>query len=254
MQASQWLKTVQHWLLPEICVVCRRPSGRQRDLCETCLATFARIERPCRSCALPLPPATPSFALALPEPGLLESKEQELCGACIGRERRFTRTVAAFTYTEPVSTLIAGFKYRAGLPQGRVLGDLLLRDLQGHYAGAPLPSLLLPIPLYGSRLRERGFNQALVLARQLGSALQVPVAAEALVRTRHTPAQRGLSAAQRKHNLRGVFQLQADLSGYKAIALVDDVVTTMSTMHEVARVLWRACPELELHAWCIARA
>lgn len=239
MPASQWLKTVQHWLLPGLCAVCRRPSGLQRDLCEQCLQSFVRIARPCPSCALPLP-----AGVAVHSP----------CGACMVRERRFSRTVAAFAYAEPVSTLIAGFKYRAGLPQGRVLGDLLLRDLQREYAGAPRPELLVPVPLHRTRLRERGFNQALVLARQLGAAMQIPVAADALARPRPAPAQQGLSAAQRKENLRGAFECHADLGAYRAIALVDDVVTTMSTMREIARVLWRAYPELELHVWCIARA
>ncbi|MDY6984293.1 MAG: ComF family protein [Pseudomonadota bacterium] len=178
----------------------------------------------------------------------------DLCGACIGRERRFARTVAAFAYTEPLSTQIAGFKYRAGLAQGRVLGELLLRELQHRYADAALPQLLLPVPLHRTRLRERGFNQALVLARQLSSALGIPVAAEALTRTRYTPAQQGLSAKQRKHNLRGAFELSANLGEYGTIALIDDVVTTMSTMHEIARVLWHAHPDVELHLWCIARA
>lgn len=239
MPASQWLKTVQHWLLPGLCAVCRKPSGLQRDLCEPCLGSFARIACPCHSCALPLPPGVAPNAL---------------CGACMGRERRFARTVAAFAYAEPVSTLIAGFKYRAGLSQGRLLGDLLLQDLQREYADAPLPEVLVPVPLHRKRLRERGFNQALVLARQLGSAMQIPVAADALARSRSTLAQQGLSAAQRKHNLRGAFECHADFGAYRAIALVDDVVTTMSTMREIAHVLWRAYPGLELHVWCIARA
>lgn len=256
MPASQWLKIAQYCLLPGSCVVCRKPSRLPRDLCAPCLAAFTRIERPCRSCGLPLPPGTPKFEPEppdSPESGL-RATGPDLCGACLGCDRRFVRSVAAFAYTEPLSTLIAGFKYRAGLPQGRVLGDLLLRDLQAHYAGAPLPQLLLPVPLHPARLRERGFNQALVLARQLGAALQIPVAAEALMRTRCTPAQQGLSARQRKHNLRGAFALKADVGRYTTVALVDDVVTTMSTMHEVARVLRRAHPALELHAWSLARA
>jgi ComF family protein len=178
----------------------------------------------------------------------------DLCGSCIGRERRFGRTVAAFAYQEPLSTLIAGFKYRAGLPQGQVLGELLLHELQHRYAGTTLPDLLVPVPLHHTRLRERGFNQALVLARRLGAALHIPVAAQALARTRSTPAQQGLSASQRKQNLRGSFALHANLDAYGTIALVDDVVTTMSTMHEIARVLWRAYPHVELHVWCIGRA
>jgi ComF family protein len=238
MQASRWLKTTQFWLLPGLCVVCRRPSGLQRDLCEPCLSTFARIARPCRSCALPLPSST----------------GPDLCGACIGRDQRFMRTAAAFAYTEPLSTLVAGFKYRAGLPQGRVLGDLLLSELRSQYAGSPLPELLIPVPLHRTRLRERGFNQALVLARQLGAALTIPVVADALIRSRSTPAQRGLSARQRKQNLRGAFALDRSLGTVRTLALIDDVVTTMSTMHEIAQLLRLAYPELELHAWCVARA
>lgn len=165
-----------------------------------------------------------------------------------------TRTIAGFTYAEPVSSLIAGFKYRAGLQQGRVLGDLLRVRLQDAYAEPGLPELLVPVPLHPVRLRERGFNQALVLARQLGRALQIPVAAEAFTRVRHTPAQQGLSAKQRKRNLRGAFHLHGDLGAYRSIALVDDVVTTMSTMHELARSVRRQHPDIELHVWCLARA
>jgi ComF family protein len=165
-----------------------------------------------------------------------------------------TRTVAGFAYAEPASSLVAAFKYRASLQHGRVLGDLLAARLRESYAGQGFPALLVPVPLHPERLRERGFNQALVLARQLGRILQIPVAPEALLRVRRTPAQQGLSAARRKRNLRGAFQLQADLHACRSIALVDDVVTTMSTLHEIARVVRRQNPELELHAWCLARA
>lgn len=165
-----------------------------------------------------------------------------------------TRTVAGFTYTEPVSSLIAGFKYHAALQQGRVLGELLSARLQDAYTGSGLPELLVPVPLHPVRLRERGFNQALVLARQLGRDLQIAVAPDALLRVRHTPPQQGLNAKQRKRNLRGAFQLHGDLGAYRSIALVDDVVTTMSTMHELARVVRRQHPHIELHVWCLARA
>lgn len=239
MEVFQWLKNTQYWLLPGFCVVCNKPSGLPRDLCSACLLRFSRIERPCQSCALPLPAGT---------------HDAPHCGRCLGRSRRMARTLAAFAYTEPLTDLVAGFKYRGALPHGRVLGELLLERLHREYVASALPDLLLPVPLHPRRLRERGFNQALVLARQLGSALRIPVADSALLRDRHTPAQQGLSAKERKHNLRGAFTLQADLAGVRALALIDDVVTTMSTMHEIARVLWRAQPELELHAWCLARA
>jgi ComF family protein len=165
--------------------------------------------------------------------------------------------VAAFAYAAPVSSLISRFKYEAGLQHGRVLGTLLLEQLQAAYADTPLPQVLVPVPLHPSRLRERGFNQALVLARQLGKALAIPVKAELLRRVRQTPAQQGLVAKARKRNLRGAFCLHEDavLSRYESVALIDDVVTTMSTVHELARLLVRASEgRLRVHVWCLARA
>ncbi len=165
-----------------------------------------------------------------------------------------TRAVGAFGYEEPISSLIAGFKYRAALPQGRVLGDLLAEHIRDAYRGRALPELLVPVPLYPTRLRERGFNQAVVLAQQLGRGLKIPVSPEALLRIRKTPAQQGLSAKERRRNLRNAFLSQMDPCAYGSIALVDDVVTTMSTAHEIARVLRHSNPDLQLHLWFLARA
>jgi ComF family protein len=165
------------------------------------------------------------------------------------------RTVAAFAYAEPVSALIGSFKYQAALQHGRVLGALLGEHLRDEYRDLPLPALILPVPLHPARLRERGFNQALVLARQLGADLGIPVASEGLGRVRQTPPQQGLSARERKRNLRGAFRVNTEYALPGSIALVDDVVTTMSTMHELARVIRRAHPAVpDLHVWCLARA
>src|SRR5262249_40088140 len=105
--------------------------------------------------------------------------------------------------------------------------------------------------------RERGFDQALLLARQLGASLRLPVAPALLRRIRHTPAQQGLSARERKRNLRGAFALAdaAALADHASVALIDDVITTASTMRALARLLRRqGRADLEVHAWCLARA
>ena len=239
---SQWLKSAQFWLLPGVCVVCRRASRRKYDLCVPCQLSLSSIEHPCRTCALPLPP------------GAYSSRQ---CGHCLSRNWRMNRTVAAFAYTEPVSTLITRFKYQASLQHGSVLGTLLLEQLRKDYRTQPLPDLLIPVPLHPVRLRERGFNQALVLARQLGEGLQIPVAHNLLERVRQTQPPQGLSARERKRNLRRAFRLQhaAIPESCNSVALIDDVVTTMSTVHELARVLRHDCTHnLEVHVWCIARA
>jgi ComF family protein len=224
-----------------VCISCRKPSRRNFDLCLACQTALVPVLQPCASCALPLPPG-----------------DHGICGACLVRTWRITRTVAAFAYVEPASALIGRFKYQAGLQHGRVLGELLLERLEIAYRDQPLPGLLVPVPLHPSRLRERGFNQALVLARQLGSRLHIPIDAGLFERVRQTPAQQGLTARERKQNLRGAFSLRdggIDMPTCNSIALIDDVVTTMSTVHELARVLRRSCSDApEIHVWCLARA
>lgn len=241
-KVSGWLKLAQFWLLPGICIACRGVSGRAFDLCAACEGGFVRLEVPCRGCALPLPPG---------------ARQSLWCGTCLRPRRPLRYTVAAFEYSDPVRLLISQFKYQRKLQHGRVLTTLLEATLRDYYAGAALPQLLLPVPLHASRLRERGFNQALLMAMQLGSTFNIPVAPRLLRRLRRTPPQQGLSAVERKRNLRGAFGISAnaDLAHISSVALIDDVVTTMSTVRELARLLHRHCEQpLEVHVWCLARA
>jgi len=111
--------------------------------------------------------------------------------------------------------------------------------------------------LHPIRLRERGYNQALLIAQQLGAALGIPVLPNLLQRVRHTAAQQGLNAKQRKRNLRGAFALAPNALdlGYSSVVIIDDVVTTMSTVAELARLLHKhSHTELQVHVWCLARA
>ena len=153
--------------------------------------------------------------------------------------------------------LVTGFKYRQQLVAGRVLGQVLESHIRNHYGSDTLPQLLLPVPLHASRLRERGYNQALLLARQLGDAFNLPVSHDLLNRVRNTPAQQGLNARQRKLNLKGAFSVPATtpLQGIGSIAIVDDVVTTMTTVRMAALALHQASPlPLRIHVWALARA
>lgn len=241
-KVSIWTKNAQFWLMPGVCLVCRQASKKSVDLCDTCHAAFIELENPCFGCALTLPSS--DFA-------------GTLCGKCQNQNRLIQRTVAGFAYQAPVAGLIGQFKYRAKLQHGSVLTDLLMDEIRESYAVAPLPQLLLPIPLHPMRLRERGYNQALVMAQQLGKTLQIPVAHDVLKRVTNTAAQQGLSARERKQNLRRAFALTstAQLQDLTAIALVDDVVTTMSTVRELARLIKKNVRmELEIHVWCLARA
>jgi ComF family protein len=112
--------------------------------------------------------------------------------------------------------------------------------------------LLLPVPLHDRRLRQRGFNQSLELARQLSRAHRLPLAANLLCRQRDTPAQHALPAKARRANIRGAFALNGDLSG-RHIALLDDVMTTGHTVAEISRILRRA-GATRIDIWVVARA
>jgi ComF family protein len=240
----QWLNFVQFWLLPPTCVLCSKPAKAQLDLCQHCLDSCLVVENPCPSCGLPLP----------------TSAQALLCGHCLQSQRdihsTIHTTVSAFAYQQPVSSLITQFKYHRQLAAGRALSSLLACAIQDRYQLQPLPDLLLPIPLHAARLRQRGYNQADLMARDLSKALQIPTNNRLLTRIRTTPTQQGLSAAQRKSNLRAAFAVTEPmaLQQYQRIALVDDVVTTMSTVREVAATLRKVSPLVEVHVWCLARA
>lgn len=241
-QVARWLNIAQFWLLPGTCVLCRRPSGQRFDLCERCHARLLFIPHACPYCALALP-ADAGVA----------------CKVCVSEGSPFVEALAPLTWAEPTSLLVSRFKYQHQLACGRVLGHLLLHELQLHYAGRPLPDLLVPVPLHPARLRQRGYNQSLLLARQLGQALGVPCRSDLLQRVRNTPPQQSLDRAQRLQNLEDAFALAPraarEVSGLRRIALVDDVVTTLSTARAAAAVLRAGLqPAPELHLWAVARA
>lgn len=236
----QWLKLVQFWLLPPTCVLCQRPGQTALDLCADCDARLPRLERPCPACAQPLPPG---FA-------------GTHCGHC-PTDNPLSTTVAALPYAEPVSRLITAFKYHEQLAAGRVLSALLANAIKTRYPAGTLPDLLVPVPLHPTRLRQRGYNQSLLIAQDLSRALGIPVAPHLVQRRLATPPQQGLAASERRRNLRGAFSVAAQpgAGSPTRIALVDDVITTMSTIVEVARALQAAHDSItDIHAWCVARA
>lgn len=181
------------------------------------------------------------------------------CGPCLLDTSPITHTLAPWRWEDPASGLISGFKYARKLAQGRVLGELLASRIASSYPGSAMPVALVPVPLHPRKLVARGYNQSLLIARHLGRRLNLPVQHKLVRRVRHTPAQKGLSAGERRRNLRGAFVVDekslARLPPGACIALVDDVVTTMSTARALAFAL-QACSAspLECHLWALARA
>ena len=199
-------------LLPGSCLLCAADSAGSL-LCPACTADLP-----------PLP------AALCPQCGE-ETTLGERCGACLKDPPAFARTIALFRYEFPVDRLIQALKYGHQLALAAWLGH----RLGGRLAAAD-HDLLLPLPLHPSRLRTRGFNQSLEIARATSKTLGIPLNPELLTRIRATPPQAGLPLKERGRNVRGAFECGGDLAGQR-ILLMDDVMTSGSTLREAARIL-----------------
>ncbi len=218
---------------PPRCLLCGAPGISGRDLCAGCLADLTVNASGCARCALPLEVRAPS------------------CGECLASEPPFATTWAPFCYAHPLDLLEARFKFHADLAAGRVLASLMIDRLE---ADAPArPQLIVPVPLHRARLGQRGYNQALELARPLARASGIPLRHDLLRRVRATPAQTGLDAGARRRNLRAAFELAKDARLPEHVVLFDDVMTTGATLREAATVL-RRHGVARVDAWVLARA
>ena len=162
--------------------------------------------------------------------------------------------LVALRYEHPVDHLIRELKYQGHIAHARVLGVLLAQVVRER--GVPLPRLLIPVPLHPARLQERGFNQATALARYAGRILDIPVLGAAARRVRDTPSQTALGVEQRQRNVMGAFAVALDsrrLLDAQHVALVDDVMTTGSTLAELRAVL-QAAGVRRVDSWAVARA
>jgi ComF family protein len=172
-----------------------------------------------------------------------------MCGECQRHAPPWDAAWAPFRYGWPLDRLESRYKFGADLAAGRVLSTLWQREP----CPVALPQCLLTVPLYRRRLRQRGYNQALELARPLARALGVPLRHEVLQRTRSTEAQTELDAISRRRNVRGAFALRAGIELPTHVAILDDVMTTGATLAECARVLKRARVQ-RVDVWALARA
>ena len=224
---------------PPLCLLCHAPRGESPDpfLCRCCLGGCLPVTSPCcPRCALP-------FATI--------GGGDHVCGECLLQPPDFAWTVAAGLYEEALRHAIHRFKFDGSLALDRPLAHLLDTAWQ-RTAPDWTPDLLVPVPLHPRRLGQRTYNQALLIACELGRSRQLPVDARLLVRVLPTVAQAGLTARERHRNLRGAFALTRSLAGEK-ILLVDDVMTTGTTARICATAL-RAGGAGEVGLAVLARA
>ncbi len=224
---AQWWEALVTLCFPPQCVVCKAPG---REVCSQCWGDIPRIVEPlCQGCGRPFDP---------------RARAADVCGACRTGEFRFDCARAVGRHVSPLRDLVLAFKFggreRLAQPLGELLSDYVLRD---GSAGACLADaeLIVPVPLHTARERDRGYNQAQLLAEQLSRAMGVPLATGALRRVRDTPPQTELTPSQRRENVRGAFGVfDADVVQGRTVLLLDDVLTTGATLSECAKVLKRA--------------
>jgi len=223
------LDDLRRWLFPGACALC---GGAADDsLCPRCLATLPRPPHACPRCAAPLASASAT-----------------VCGVCQQRPPAFDRTDALFQYAPPVDWIIHGLKYRQRLDLIRFLGRPFAEFAATRGA---VPDVLVPVPLHPARLRQRGYNQSLELARYVGKRLDVEIEVRGAHRRRATLPQMELPRERRRANVRGAFAVTCNLTDRHA-AIIDDVMTTGSTVDALARQLKRAGAR-EVSVWVVAR-
>lgn len=229
-------------LLPTSCSYCNGPVGDSGIpyFCSACWSDFSPIQGPvCPSCGRPFD-----------SPEALSHSPDHICLPCRKDPHQFDQALSAGQFEGPLREAVHQFKYRPcrslGTPLGAWMAGMvrLVTDLD----------LVLPVPLHRKRLKERGFNQALLLAHEMSLAHRIPLSVDNLYRTRPTRPQVELSGAERIRNVAGAFALRRPVEvADKRVVIVDDVFTTGATMNECAAVLKEA-GAAQVTAFTLARA
>jgi len=227
-------------LFTPCCVLCDTHITGDISLCEPCLQDLPRIKVGCYQCGLPL------------QHDLIST----LCGRCQQSPPPIDYLISSLLYDYPVGYLISQLKFQGNLTYAKIFSHLLLSTLKEYYFSSPfkleLPDIILPVPLHKNRIRQRGFNQALEIARPIGKKLARPVSTNTVQRSKYTQAQSLLSAKERRKNLQHSFMLTKPIDA-KHIVLLDDVVTTGTTVYELAALLKKSGVE-KVGVWAVARA
>lgn len=231
-----WLKSNLFKLISKQCLLCLNSTDNKHLLCSGCEKDLPKNTSHCVICSIPL-------AAAQTNENLL------VCGKCQKNTPNYTTSIIPHLYASPVKQLISQLKFQGNLTYAPLLAQGFINLLKPRKNN--LPECIIPVPLHNQRLQERGFNQAIELARIISKQLNIPLDYSLCQRNKATPFQSGLSAKQRKQNLKNAFSVTKSHS-YKHVAIFDDVVTTGTTVNEFARVLKQSGVEI-IEVWAIAR-
>ena len=241
-------------LLPNRCLLCAtrvcasKAMRRGGVVCAGCISDLPHTGPSCPRCAEALKPLAP-IGMASERTGTPAAP----CNLCRAQAPAFDHSVALWRYDFPLDGLIGAFKYRHQLALAPFFGEQLAQRVRLLLGSGDLtrPDVILAMPLHPRRLAERGFNQSLLVAKVLSRQLRLPLRSDWLQRVRHTPSQAGLPWQQRAANLEHAFRCKDDVAGCH-VAVVDDVMTTGSSLQEVARTL-KLAGAIRVDNWVLAR-
>ncbi|VAW96465.1 Competence protein F homolog, phosphoribosyltransferase domain; protein YhgH required for utilization of DNA as sole source of carbon and energy [hydrothermal vent metagenome] len=230
---KQWANPLSN--LAITCPLCSEPSTQL--ICPSCTRMLPEITAQCFQCGLPL--------------NMVDTSHHALrCGQCVKTPPAFDLCISPYPYALPINQFITQLKFQHKLYYAQVLAELLMTKIEQHAEG--LPDCIIPVPLHKKRLRQRGFNQALEIARPIAKRYAIKLDVRCCTRVVSTTPQMGQTKKARQKNIRHAFKVSPHFQ-YKHIAIVDDVMTTGQTVNELARVL-RKQGAKRIQIWSAARA
>lgn len=228
------LTLTQTFLFSRFCYLCEQALAHTFPLCRDCLRQLPILADACEQC------------------GRKTYTIKSICGQCLKKPPPFSKMVACFTYQDPIKEMIHGYKFSQQLYWGPIFSQFLSHACKHRYKNDNWPEALLPLPLHHKRLKERGFNQSLEIAKMVSKRLACPLFTKAVERKKATVPQHQLPLKARQPNVNNAFDIPSHIHLPKHIAILDDVVTTGATVTALASALKKAGTQ-RVDIWCIAR-
>lgn len=227
------MKYAQLVLRPSHCYLCDSINNHPEiAICEACISELPYKNQYCSRCALPI-----------------ETDDSPVCGNCISNPPSYDILLSPFEYQFPIDKFITELKFRKKLYNAATLGHLFTQYIKAQ--AKPLPDCIIPVPLHPKRLQQRGYNQALEIARSISKNLKIPIDRQLCQRVINTEPQSDLTADERQKNIKNAFKINQQRH-YKHVVIFDDVVTTGQTV-EVLAALLREHNIKIIQVWSIAR-
>ena len=233
-----FLNNLLNIVYPARCPICGEIiSKRGRDICPECEVRLTYVEEPiCLKCGKPV-----------------SGEEQEYCSDCLNKNHLFKEGRSVLVYDEHASKSIYAFKYNARGEYAKFYGRIIYERL-GRKIRSWKPDVIIPVPIHSSKLKQRGYNQAALIAKELSKRLNIPMDERLIVRKNQTKVQKNLSAKDREINLKKAFNVTRNSVELKSVLVVDDIYTTGSTMDAIAGCLEGAgIREVYFVTLCIGR-